>query len=123
MFDTRVSGLHGRFVKWLMPRFSSERRKHLRVSYLDVPASSYSDGVTLEQKVAAALHVVAHGADGTGIATMAALMHPVKRFSQEAAEREACRLLSKVHLALLSTLPQQDKLQIVQDQALRLRVR
>ena len=105
--------------RWLAlliaPHVDSGRRRYLGATEVVVLVEITE--VSFEQKVSAATYIVAHGADGAGIATWATLMSPVKKFTLDEVDREASRLLGRVQLALLAEVPQQVKTQILQDQA------
>lgn len=103
---------------WIFPYITIARGIVGRGKKVEVPARIQDS--CFEDKVLAAVFIAVHGADGAGIKTWAAVMSPVKKFTLDDVEREASQFLGKVLLAQLKSLPQQERLQILQDQAERL---
>tara|TARA_R110002111_G_C6002121_1_gene373284 strand:- start:206 stop:478 length:273 start_codon:yes stop_codon:yes gene_type:complete len=72
---------------------------------------------TFEQKTVAATFIASFGAANTGIRTKAQLMHPLRKFSDDDAQREAGRFLGNALVALLQEQPRQVTDKLLKDQA------
>lgn len=70
----------------------------------------------LNQRVGAALFIVATGFSNTGIATRNTLTHPYTDCSESDVRRVAARLLASVYAALLAGLPHPAIARILKDQ-------
>lgn len=69
----------------------------------------------LDSRIAAAMFVIALGAEKCGARTLRFLMHPYTNFTAEDASRTAARLISSVHIATLTILPPHASQQILKD--------
>lgn len=61
---------------------------------------------TLNDKLGAAIFIMAFGAKNTGVMTTHKLMYPYTQYRVDDVKRVAARLVTSVHTALLTTLPQ-----------------
>jgi hypothetical protein len=70
---------------------------------------------TINERISAALFIVAFGVKNTGVATCHKLMFPYLDYEDDDVKRVAARLLASVHTALLAILPQTQTEQILND--------
>lgn len=104
---------------WIAPHIDNYRRCHLRARVVTLTDSVGPRDVTLGQKISAAVYIVAHGVNGSGVSTWATLMHPMREFNLDDVSNEASRLLSDVVRASLDCVPQSRIDQILINQAER----
>lgn len=110
-----------RFIAlWLAPQIESGRRRFMRGRVITLSESISVREFSLEQKISAAIYIVAHGAEGGGISTCATLMSPMREFNLDDVDLEASRLLGGVMSALIAGVPQSQIDRLLQDQGERL---
>lgn len=122
-FRLKLFAIRYSFFGWLALRLAHQiengRRRYLRMQVIRLKESIGPRDVTLRQKVSAAIFIVAHGAEGSGVGTHATLMHPMREFNLDDVDLESSRLLGSVMGVLLEGLPQSQIDRLLQDQAER----
>jgi len=122
-FRIKLFAIRYSFFGWLgfrlAPHIENGRRWHMRRRVIELCESVGPYEVTLQQKIGAAMFIVAHGADGAGVSTLATLMFPMRKFNVDDVDLEASRLLSRVMGALITQLPQSQIDQLLKDQVER----